>query len=491
MVIDIDSFLEDYKQDNGKNPQNQKKVNLDFQKEVEEKLDSVAKGANNEDFKTLFKIYEELKKFDEDLPQKLLGIKKSSGTALKTVGTKYSDEFLKGVRSSMQNLTQSIRNRLVEIDKQISDNNISNAITNYNEASKEYKIFPKEFTLEKIEIGQELRKREIEINQKLEVMKDEEVKKVREILRKEINDLKLGINNKDVEVVEKQIDTINYIMDKTPKIFFAHLINERIGVAKTIMVAETFLGEEYKKSFEEKKEIIYHLFDNFHKYYVDKNVNNALSTYDEILFAFENVPDVFIEEKIEIYKQISTIFESINNLLMTSNINLFLESYNDSKVIIEARNYLEHMTKTKRYDPKIIQNLSDKLSKVSNKLRPQTIEIVKDMKDAIKLCQSNSNEFKPQEKTSISEITPPITSQVDLKKPLIEDEKTGISDDVSKNIMSEINSYWEKMKGSSDKKEIITLYKKINFYLDMLHISDFEKKKILNKINEFVKTKVK
>lgn len=506
MVIDIDSFLEDYKQEKKTGTNERKKVNLDFQKDIEEKLDKIEKNAGNEDFKNLYKIYEELKNFDGDLPQKLLGIKKSSGTALKSVGERYSNEFLKNVKVNMSNLNNSIRNRIFEIDKQIDENNLPLAISLYNEATKEYRIFPKEFTIEKIELGEELRNREIEINQKLESTKDVEIKKIRDILKNEIGDLRVAISNKNVSKVENQIDNINYLMDKAPKIFFAHLIAERIAVAKTMIFAGKFLIAEYRIIFEEKKDIIYQLFDEFHKYYVEKDVNNALSTYDEIVLAFESVPEIFIEEKIEIYKQISSTFNSINNLLMTSNVNLFLESYNDSKVINEARDYVEHIKKTKKYNINVVNNLIEKISKVSIKLRPQTMELNKELKEILrhhneKLNLGNSKiknqnldqpivENKSKVMNNDVENDTPKKS-LNLNKPLVENESRIAKDEVARNIMAEINSYYEKLKISRDKKEILTLFKKINFYLEMLHISDFEKKQIMGKVNEIVKSKIK
>jgi hypothetical protein len=487
MVIDIDSFLESYEKDKSKTSASSKnkETGLDFQKDIEDKISNVLKGANKEDFKALLHIYSELKKFDEDLPRKLIGIKKTSGTALKSIGSKYSEEFLKNITSNMQNLTKTIRNKILEIDNNISSGNFTQAISSYSEILKLFKTFPKEFTKEKIELSSEIRKREIMLNEKLRSIKEVEIKRIKETINKEISELKVEIKKDNIDSIENKLERINYIMDKIPKIFFVELIEERISVAKTLMKVEKYLENEYIEKFQEKKEIIYKLFDNFHKYFLNKDSNNALATYDEILLEFEKVPEVFINEKMEIYKQIGDIFDSLNNLLLTSNVNLFLESYNSSKILLEAKDYVTHIKKTNRYDVETLKDLAHKLNSVPNTFKSQKDEILMEMKKLTNIQNDNFKENKTLEKVSPRENNNNSNND-DANLELVSSKSTN---HVNKGIADEINSYFEKIKKSSDKKEISILYKKITFYLSMLHIDESKKKEIIEKVNNVLKNK--
>ncbi len=504
MVIDIDSFLEGYEKTKNTNSKLKPKAdNLDFQKDVEDRIANVIKDAGKEDFKALLHIYSELKKFDEDLPKKLLGIKKTSGSALKNIGDRYSDEFLKNITSNMQNLSKNIRDKIFQIDNAISSGNFTQAISLYTEVLKIFRAFPKEFTKEKIELNFEIRRREIMLNEKLESIKEVEIKRIKETIKKEVEELKSEIKKDNITVIEDKVEKINYIIDKVPKIFFVELIQERIYVAKTLMKVEKYLEEQYIEKFEEKKEIVYKLFDDFHKYFVNKDVSNALTTYDEILIEFDKIPEIFIDKKIEIYKQIGNIFDSINNLLLTSNVNLFLESYNSSKIILEARDYVEHIKKTNRYDINILRDLADKLNKVPNTFKSQKDEILNDMKSLVKFNvqekkENNLNHTQNenlnrnfQNKPQSQSTNENLKNKIDNSKLILENKNNSSNSNVNNGITSEINNYYERLKNTNEQKEISVLYKKITFYLEMLHIDNSEKKVIMDKVNNLLKSKNK
>ena len=105
MVIDIDSFLEKYeKKEDSTKINTSKKVSLDFQKDVEDKLHQLDESAKNIDFKQLVDIYEEIKRFDEDLPSKFFSMNKLSGATLKGVGARYSEDFLEGLKKILKDI---------------------------------------------------------------------------------------------------------------------------------------------------------------------------------------------------------------------------------------------------------------------------------------------------------------------------------------------------------------------------------------------------
>ena len=91
MALDIDSFLDNVNKDEVNQPQDkkvEKRVDLDFQKDVEKNLDTIKKDALDKDSNILKEIYEEVRNFNVDLPNKFLGVESKSGLTLKDLGEK-------------------------------------------------------------------------------------------------------------------------------------------------------------------------------------------------------------------------------------------------------------------------------------------------------------------------------------------------------------------------------------------------------------------
>ena len=352
------------------------------------------------------------------------------------------------------------------------------------------------------------------INEKFEIFKHEEIKRIKRELFMQLQNLKSELVPLNIKLIEERIDKINRLWEKVPKVFFTDLIKERVQSAKALMIAEEFLQKEYTNDFEDKQNTILKLFEKFHKYYLRKDVNNTIATYDEISLTFEDMPNVFLEKKVELYKQISQLFNSINDLIMTSNVNLFLEMYNNSKILQEAREYLNHITRTNKIDMKILLDLTQKLKGIPEKLSLERNDLIEEIgkyitKEQIKIKSREKIEEKvanPKLKTETKDSKQEInsTEEKTSSRPTLSNTNTRVIEkvhideskqkkpqttQVTKNIMEEINQYYNRLKQSSDKKEMGVLYKKINFYLSLIPIKESAKKEIIVKVNKVIHNK--
>ena len=381
MGIDIDAFLEDFdsaddvKKEEKAKPDQSKKIDLTFDKYVNDKFNKLQENVNEEDFKFLVKAYSEIKKFDHNLPTKLLELNKTSSTVLNTLGKKYTISFLEGIKANKNKHGIFITQNLNKIAELISQKQIPKAINLYNQVTSSYQLFPKEFIIEKIELGKKLRDIEIKINVEFEVFWAKELKQIRKNLSKEISTLKQNLVPGKIEFIEANLHNINNILDSAPSIFYNELVKERIQVAKIIIMAEEYLKKQYLIEFEDKLQQFEELFEKFHKYQIRKDVNSALTCYDEILYLFEKMPDAFIEKKVEIYEKINKTFESLNNLLLTNSISQFMDTYSSSKILSQAREYITHAKMSSDFDPTNLISIKSELNKIPDQLTPEKIEL--------------------------------------------------------------------------------------------------------------------
>jgi hypothetical protein len=381
MGIDIDAFLEDFdsaddkKEEEVQTSVKEKKIDLTFDKYVNDKFNKLQENVNEEDFKFLVKAYSEIKKFDHNLPTKLLELNKTSSSVLGVLGKKYTISFLEGIKLNKNKHGTFITQNLIKITELISQKQIPKAINLYNQVTASYKLFPKEFIIEKIELGKKLRQIEININNEFEVFWAKELKQIKSNLTKEISTLKQNLVPGKIEFIETNLHNINQILDNAPSIFYNELVKERIQIAKIIIMAENYLKEQYVIEFEEKQNQFKDLFEKFHKYQIRKDINSALTCYDEILYLFEKMPDAFIEKKIEIYTQINKTFESLNNLLLTNSISQFMDTYSSSKILSQAREYISNAKMNSNFDPSNLISIKSELNKIPDQLTPEKIEL--------------------------------------------------------------------------------------------------------------------
>mgnify|MGYP001351696660 CR=1 FL=1 len=467
MGIDIDGFLEEFEQveqentskkkEKTKSEKKDKKIDLTFDKYVNDKFDKLQENVDEEDFKFLIKAYSEIKKFDQNLPKKLLELKKTSGTALSSLGKKYTINFLEGIKQNKNKHGLSVSNQLSNIETLIKNKQIPKAINLYNQITTEYKLFPKEYIIEKIELGKKLRDIEIKLNNEFTIFWDIETKKIRKQLSSEISNLKHNLVPGRIEQIEANLHNINTTMENAPSIFYNELVKERIQVAKIIIVAEEFLKTQYIEEFKEKEQQFKQLFERFHKYQIKKDVESALTCYDEMLYIFEKMPDAFIEKKIEIYKQIDKSFESLNNLLLTNSVSQFMETYNSSKILSQAREYLNHAKKNSEFDTANLISIKNDLNKIPHKLQPEKVELENEILKLIH--QKTINEIKQYldngYKNKDFEIKKLKSYQEKISQisDLLVDEKTEISSKVD-----ELVNKFTKI--SQEKKKLELIHKK-------------------------------
>lgn len=486
MGIDIDSFLEKHVDNNSKEKIEKKgqvddkeEIDLSFNKTVAEKFEKLSKTLSDKDFDFLLRAYEEVKKFDGSLSTNLLSLKSISGKTLQDLGNRYSKEFLELITRNKESLKNTISNQLSLIDKALLANNFQEAIIQFNNANKNYKNFPKEFILEKTQIGKDLRNREIKINESFLKFKDTQINNIKKEIQLDLTKLRKSLTPDNLENIEENIHSLSYKLERLPKVFYSDLAKERIQISREIILAEDFLSYEYKKSFSNKKDRIEELTQKFHNYILKKEVNNALLTYDEIVLIFDKLPEVFIEDKIKIYNITNSLFNSLNNLLLSSNISSFMKTYEHSKIIEDTKEFLSHIKRTNKIEVKSLIELKQKLFLIPSRLKPLTQNLLDEIDELIE---------KSQKKEDVKLSSNNKSSKVNLFDKNL-DYNSLNKDSVKENIMDEINNYYIRLKKSDNESEIFQLHKKITFYLNMLKIKDSSKVEILKKINSIINSK--
>jgi len=479
MTIDLDSFFESNKSGMGSTNKDPK---LDFQKEVEERIQKVQTQAQKGDFEFLTKVYEEIKKFEEDLPSKFLGIEKESNLALKNIGDRYSKEFISRVKENVGKLTQLIKEEIINIDKNISSNNFAILLDHFSKALKYYNSFPKEFFLQKNQVGIELRKREIQITKKLENYKRTEIESIKKQIHNDVLILNSLLRPGEIKQIEEIIEKLHHKISTVPKIFLASLTQERIIVSESIIKAESFLQEEYLRVFSEKEKLINNFIEKFHSHILNNDLENVLTIYNQILIEFELLPEVFLEKKMIVYQSINDLYGLLNNLIIKNSVSNFLESYNYSKIFEEIREYLEHARVTGKYEIKNLLLLKDKLIKIPKKYSSDKEMLNKQILTLInKAKQENHN----MQKRSYNRKNEPSTPFSESHSSFINPQNTQIN----KKLFDEINSHYKNLKSTNSVTQAKLIYRKICFCIDLLHVPQSEKNILLNKVENVLNSK--
>jgi hypothetical protein len=313
------------------------------------------------------------------LPNKFLGIEGKGSQALKSLGDKYSSEYLKKVQENGNLVSTKINSLLVQVDNLLSSNDFYNLVLVYEDLIKAYRLFPREVLLEKIKISNQVRKREVLINEKVESYKENKLKLIKERLSKVPSDMKKMLNPGYGKEIEEGINKLDYLLNSIPKLFMSDLTQERIALSKMLIIAEEYLQTEYLREYEEKVKVLNDLFENFHQHYLKGNLDGVLMVYDEILYQFEEVPEVFLDKKVAIYKKINSLYASINKLMIKSNVARFLETYNYSRSIEEVRDYLLHIKSIGKVNAKTLSILREKLKLIPDKYHEEKADIEKEI----------------------------------------------------------------------------------------------------------------
>ena len=326
-------------------------------------------------------------------------------------------------------------------------------------------------------------------------------------------------------------------MNKIPLLFRSSFVDENILVQKAIVNAEEKIIELKNKKFAQKEKELRIVQEKFQNSIIKKDLNSSLLLYNEILLLFEDLPNTNFKEKNTYLSTLTKLHGQLNNLYVKSNVELLLRSYNNSKIIEEARNYIDHIELTKRISPENVSLIYEKLKKlpksshieqdsmikkyeillekISDKKEHKkefkevedSIELPKTIKKALnndseiidraiqylkfvnethnmskEMVKKNLNSLNKIKKSSVSEKL--IERYTRILKKIDEKEKQTPQKKISvdQNVVHEIQELYNEMKKTTSKKEKSILYKKVLFYLDLVTLPTHKKEAIKQKV---------
>ncbi|MCA9486606.1 hypothetical protein H6501_04390 [Candidatus Woesearchaeota archaeon] len=509
MVIDIDSFLAKYAKDEDVYEEEERAgVSLEFQQEVERRVQSkIEEGMEAQDLQILRDVYEEIKHFDEDLPNKFLALSGSGEKALKEVGNRYTNEYFQTLSQIVAQSEQYTLTLFASLDKVILTNDFTSIMNFFNDLLKQYHLFPREFLTQKITLANNIRERQLVIEGRLEQYKNKEVIRVKSRIRELAEELKKHMANHDPLMMEQTIEQLHHLINKVPKVFLSELHSEKVAVIKLLTKAQAYLEREYHNDFEQKEKEMQNLFSLFHEYYLAKNLGKTLLVYDQIIHLFRDLPEVFLQRKIGIYQQINTIFESVNKLQVQHSVDLFLQSYTASKAIERIREYLLYVQRVNKADPKILAEIEQKLKVLPRQYHDEKAEL------GARILQIK-NRFPSSSHTKQINLQQVPTSKptlnTDSKKPSLEKEgspsnqkirdvQEGQSQNTQffKNDLREsqekqverIKHYFQELKEKTNPVELREVYQKFLLSVKLLRQSSEKKQQLIAKAKQIISEK--
>jgi hypothetical protein len=484
MGLDIDSFLDNVGKEEVPKPEEKeiKKVSLDFQKEVEDRIENVKKDSQNKDIGILKEIYDEVRNFNVDLPNKFLGIENKSGIALKDLSEKYSQEFLTISKNNAQIITKNIKDRILQINEFMQNEDFVNVLENYKIVITDFNFFPKAILNEKIELSRKIRDTEIIIFTKLEEYKNKTIFNLKAQINSKIQSIAELIRTSKLKDAEKGIADLEEFSNHLPKLLLPDLIEEKIKISKVLKKSQDFLIHKYNEEFEYRNNLINQLFEKFHTFYIKKNISETVITYDEIIVEFKTLPDFFVEKKIDIFKQINELYTKLNKLILNRNIFMFVETYEYSKRIEGIREYLKHVEMSNNFDKNNLLEIKRKVSELPKQFIYEKEEFNRKIEE---LTKNIGQEKVFQEKYET------IKKQKEFDKINFQEEKlTNINNPklnlkgAKKDILIEVDRLYQEFKLTNDSQKVKNIYKKITFYLNLANISPDVKKETLKKLTK-------
>ena len=130
MGINLDTFIDELVKDKKnqtqetQTPKEEEKINLNFEEGVEKNLQKLNLDSTSlKDVVKLHNIYQEIKQFDESLPQKFLSLEDLGGNSLEKIGQNYSSQYLQQVESITKNIENNVNQLLEQLSKSLIDKN--------------------------------------------------------------------------------------------------------------------------------------------------------------------------------------------------------------------------------------------------------------------------------------------------------------------------------------------------------------------------------
>lgn len=451
MAVNIDDFIDkfDTKEENKKPKKNSYDVNVDFQKEVEDKLENIRKDMTTKDYEIVKKVYEEVKNFDQDLPNKFFGIERKSTLTLKDIGSRYSQQFYEIAKSQGSNVMQSINQIISRIDNGLQNKHYTTILKDLESLKDLYKKFPPGFGKQRAQVGLMIKDREIKIFDAIDEYKKQKTHEIRKKFTEELESIEDCIKSNDSVFIDNTLKRIEDYLNKIPKILLSNISEERKKLTQKMMEAEKHLDTVYEQDFQNKRSSLYELFGEFQKYYLKKDLKKCATLYDQILIEFDKIPDVFLEEKMKLYSQVNELYGSMNNLILNSNVTIFLEAYKNSKTIEEIKDFISHVKNTGHIQPSTLDIAKKKIESLPSELKHEREDLKKEL---IKLMSQSL----PQQNNAIENKT------IDYEK--------------------KINEKYNLMKKSESKEEVEKLYNEIYNMMKNIKLEDGQQKVLSQKI---------
>ncbi len=494
MELDIDSFLNKHEEKENKKNDNNKneKIDLNFQKYVEDKLENIQNKSQEKNLIFLEKAYSEVKKFDKDLPKKFLGIEEKGGIVLKELGDKYSKDFLLKIKSNIETTKNNILTNISLINRKINEEDFSFANNEIKKINNKIENISKHFFEIKSKLLIEIKKTEILLNKKIEEFKLNKLIKIKSTINMNLKKLNQYLNPENLNLIENQIIFLNHFSNNLPEIFLSELINEKNLINKIIIKSQNYLFIEEEKEFNLKKGIIENLIEQFHKLKIEKKLEEILIVYNEIIIEFQKLPEIFFEKKVKLFREINNLYGSINNLIVNNNLSTFYETYKYGKMLEEIREYFEHVNKTKKTNKENLLKIKEKLDLLPNKYNFEKEDLSKYLNSLLNAYDNKSkhiitkNRIQNNNNNNI-EKNSKLNQNIEEKEITLEKEL--LNENLDKNLKTEINIYFQKLKNTDKKEELKIYYEKIIFYLKLSNINEKTKTNLLHKLNKIVTSK--
>lgn len=504
MVLDIDSFLNEHSDSSVNNVQNDVKktreinlIDLEFQKDVEDRLHYQEDKAKNKDIKVLKQLYNEVKNFDEDLLNKFLGIEFEGKETLSKLGNKYSDEFSKVNKNNIKIISKKIEEDLKILETKLKSEEFHQALDIFKDIIQNYNYLPKSHLKERVEVSSVLRKKEIEIYELINVHKINIKNKTKDMLIKKIMSLKKELENKNISGIEILINEIQTIIASIPIIIAPILSDEKIKASKVLLVAENYLLKEYDKIFKHKISMIDKQLEKFHRCYLNKDLNSSLLVYNEILIIFKELPDVFLDQKIDAYKKINKTFGFLNKLMISQNVFMFMETYEYSKKIEAIKEYLWHVSQTKQVNLKKLHSLKEDIQNLPEKYEMEKIELIKYINPLLAQCRNrlelkkkselyHKNKNEEEKNNTIQKSRTNISTQEDVQQ---DKKKTEEQKNINMNILKQIDKDYNSFKSINKPEDVKKMYKKLILKIKTAPLSKEQKYNIIQKIHRVLNKK--
>lgn len=495
MVINIEQFLDQYgkkAQETEKKDQTKHK-SLDFQREVEENLQDTVEQTKNEEFAVMKKIYEEIKNFDKDLPQKFLGIEKKGMSALKQIGGLYSKNYISKLTTYCEQLDNQISSKLALIDRSISESHFAQVIKTIMEAEQLLQTYPNQYSERKSVQYLLVREKQAQAYALLAKKKKELLPETRKQLIGTMMIVQKSIQERDLEKTKSAIAQLESQLQLLPKFLITELLDEREKAMQVLYNAHKTIYDWEKELFVEQEERISSYIDLLHKAQDEKNLEHALTIYNQILIEFKELPELFLDKKINLLQKVNELYEVINSLVISNHVTTFLSAYNTSKEVEEIYTLLEHFKSQRTPQQETVELIVTKIKTLPASCMEQRQRLSQELNQAIatkknpvripQTSQFERVELKMPQQQQIQPVIVPkkVEEIININNPIFAKER--------KTILNEITLHCERILTSSNADELKILYKKTIFYIDTLNIPQTEKGAIAQKLIQIISRK--